>query len=677
MNTKTCRPHTKLLKTSVAMLLGAAVTMTAMAQPPPQVGNSSDSAHAFLSFSEGLTAAQTPASAKAYMALIDPGQKKVTFPQWLTNAGFISDPSQWTPNGQQTYTNVPGVYGPGVINAFAHIIILNSADLGFIRNQYIRCNPNCLAPNARIYTYLENYGPKQFARLNADGSGDESSSTTNTREAVTIALERRSTDPRAGGRIADVEFEWAPASNGTNPSHNFAQTYAYVVQAHEPLGFSATNPADCLIAPLASGTTPNYTPLLPPRDTVVDEGYFWPSDGGNDQAVWDCKFNLRTPTAAPTDVDRIGYLTPRPDNKVLSGDVFAPELDLLGTKMMPGVCLVCHGGNLPSNVGTSANPWGTTGEIKEFKYLPGDATNSVFGCDDRASASGADACNTRNFNHAGFVVTSPLVHDGTAPTYAANMTRSAQEIELKKYNQAVLITQGANPPKVSAGGKFDANGVITGANWTFPMFTDGTIKRPNAGVELILGWYAVDRNNTSNTVDATMGGAAFPNPDCVIDPKTSQPKTDCGEPILQNDGFVPIAWRGASTAGAQPAGQPPVTPADLYLNVVAHDCRSCHANRETSLDFGSERQFSANKGNVQDYVFQPECDAKLGQISPQNIVMPLARLTWERLWNGVDPISNIANDGASSTAVADLTSPINKLKAYFGQTPTSYCAHPH
>lgn len=157
----------------------------------------------------------------------------------------------------------------------------------------------------------------------------------------------------------------------------------------------------------------------------------------------------------------------------------------------------------------------------------------------------------------------------------------------------------------------------------------------------------------------------------------SQPKTDCGEPILQNDGFVPIAWRGASTAGAQPAGQPPVTPADLYLNVVAHDCRSCHANRETSLDFGSERQFSANKGNVQDYVFQPECDAKLGEISPQNIVMPLARLTWERLWNGVDPISNIANDGASSTAVADLTSPINKLKAYFGQTPTSYCAHPH
>jgi hypothetical protein len=254
-----------------------------------------------------------------------------------------------------------------------------------------------------------------------------------------------------------------------------------------------------------------------------------------------------------------------------------------------------------------------------------------------------------------FAVTSPLVQDGTAPTTAANMTRSAQEIELKKYNQAVLITQGASPPRK---GSFDPNGVIVGGNWTFP--TSGG--RPTHGVEVILGWYA----NRSNLADVSMSGAAYPNP-------VLPPNPDSGELILQNDQFVPVGWRGASTAGPQPAGQPVVTPSDLYLNVVAHDCRSCHMNREQSLDFGTERQFSANKGNVVDYVFQPQCDALHHHINPENIVMPLARLTWERLWNGINPITNIANDGASSTAVTDLTSPINKLKAYFGQTPTSYC----
>jgi hypothetical protein len=266
------------------------------------------------------------------------------------------------------------------------------------------------------------------------------------------------------------------------------------------------------------------------------------------------------------------------------------------------------------------------------------------------------------------------------------MTRSGQDIEVKKYNQAVLITQGAKPPKVSAGGHFDGNGVITGGNWTFPMFTDGTIRRPNAGVELILGWYGNDRNNTMTSPDPTMSGGPIVIP--AVDPITGVPNRpdDVGESVLQNDDFVPIAWRGASTGGAQPPGAnggAGITPALLYLKVVSHDCRSCHMNRETSLDFGSEHQFSSNKGNVRDYVFQPECDALLGQINPQNIVMPLAKLTWERLWNGIDPNTNIAFDVDPVTgidhgfAASDTTSPINLLKGYFGYTPTAYCSSQH
>jgi hypothetical protein len=677
------------LKAGLTILLGGGVVISATSQPPPQVGTATSSQHSFLSFSGGKTQAQTPASALKYMQAIDPGGKKLTFEQWLLNAGFIQKATDWSPNGQQTYThqhNPPqaGDYGPGKINAFAHIIILNSADLGFIRNQYIRCNPDCLTPNAKVFTYLENYKPTQFAKLITSGpnagAGDPNYATTNTREAVTIALERRATDPRQNGRIADVAFEWAPAANGTNPGHLFGTTYAYVVDAHEPQPFSSNptaTPQDC---------AGNQVVTIP-RDTTIEEYYTWaPDDGanppdapgtklglGNNQGVFDCVFNTRpSPTLSNPDVDRIGFLNPRPDVTVLTNDVFAPELDQLGTKMMPGVCLICHGGNIPSTVGTSSTPWGTTGEIQEFKFLPADAVNSVFGCDDTAAASPNDACRAEHFSPpAGNplpTLTHPLVNDGTAATTASNMTRSAQEIELKKYNQAVLITHGAYPPKT---GTFDSNGVITGGNWTFPQETDDQgVKRPSAGIELILGWYA-DRNNLA---DVSMSGVAIHNTfHCVSDPKTGQ-TPDCNELILQNDGFIPVGWRGTSTGPAQPVGQH-VTPQDLYLNVVAHDCRSCHMTRELSLDFGTERQFSSNQGNIQDYTFQPECDAKLGQINPDNIVMPLAKLTWERLWNGIDPLTNIANDGGASTSPTDTTSPINKLKAYFGQTPTSYCAH--
>ena len=158
-----------LLKAAGAVVFGAAAAV-AVAENPPQVATSVDSAHVFLNFSAGKSTAESPTTALNYMAAIDPGQNKVNFTAWLVNAGFISDPSQWKSTGQQTYTNIPGDYGYGKINAFAHIIILNAADLGFIRNQYIRCIPDCKTKNAKIYTYLENYLPTQFARLNPDGT---------------------------------------------------------------------------------------------------------------------------------------------------------------------------------------------------------------------------------------------------------------------------------------------------------------------------------------------------------------------------------------------------------------------------------------------------------------------------------------------------------------------------
>jgi hypothetical protein len=75
----------------------------------------------------------------------------------------------------------------------------------------------------------------------------------------------------------------------------------------------------------------------------------------------------------------------------------------------------------------------------------------------------------------------------------------------------------------------------------------------------------------------------------------------------------------------------------------------------------------------------------LGQINPHNIVMPLAKITWERFWNGIDfnPDTGVGSkntlpfNGIPTSAKTDLTSQVNMLKAYFGYTPTSYCAGQH
>jgi len=604
----------KLLKSAAAVALGAAIASTSMAELPPQVGTATDSAHVFLNFSAGKSVAENTQTAINYMAAIDPGQYKVNFVTWLVNAGFISDPSQWKAQGQQRYTSVPGDYGPGVINAFAHIIILNAADLGFIRNQYIRCKPDCKTPGAKIYTYLENYGGQQFAQVDPnDGHGVAGTQQTNNAAAVSIAFERRTANnlqgpAGAGGRIADVAFEWAPASNGSSPTTNFGQLYGYIVLPQ------LTNiPTTCATPSVGVGT---FSPTA-----GVDEQYVWPSNGGTNQAFWDCKFNDRTfptsLTANNADLTRIGYLNPPPDpgHRVNSLDPFAPELDALGVKPMPGLCLICHGGNIPSNLASTGN-WGATGQINEFRFLPADADNSIFGCDDRPTGPCGPG---------------PLVA-GAAPS---DLTQAGQQIELKKYNQAVALTFGALPPKNAV---FLPDGTIGGGQWRV-----GT--SPNHALQVLFGWY-----NNGNDADYSMPG------------------------MVQNGGFTPVAWRTTQKD------------IDLYQKVLKFSCRSCHLTREPSLDFHSAAQFKLEKGNIQDYVFQPECDYfKLHHVKPTNIVMPLAKITWERFWNGFDPVSKNTlpiKDANGNVLIptslkTDPNSQVNLMKAYFGYTPTSYCDAQH
>jgi hypothetical protein len=64
-----------------------------------------------------------------------------------------------------------GCLRDNIINADSHVIVLNASDLGFVRNQFIRCRPSCSALNPIIYTYLENYLVNPFAASGNGGSG--------------------------------------------------------------------------------------------------------------------------------------------------------------------------------------------------------------------------------------------------------------------------------------------------------------------------------------------------------------------------------------------------------------------------------------------------------------------------------------------------------------------------
>jgi hypothetical protein len=633
------------IRKAAVLLAGSGLAFLAGAQPPPQVGTGADSAHVFLTFSAGKSLAENPTTANNYMKAIDPTGAKKDFVSWLVNAGFISKASDWTPSGQQIYTSVPGDYGPNKVNAFAHIIILNTADLGFIRNQYIRCKPDCKTPNAKVYTYLENYGATQLT-FDSNGVAIKDSNgnfvtTVNTPEAVSTALETRPV-AGVGKRIADVAFEWAPAANGSNPTHNFGQIYAYVI-VPQFQQFVCDGSPDSKNGEILGGTF--SVPVNGPNNKqIIDEQYVWPvgyvdpgltADQQVNQKFYNCAFNQSTDGGLhgrrhPTpqfsdqspDLTHIGFRNPVPDYPVIAGQVFAPELDSLGTKMMPGVCLMCHGGNIPSTL-ASTQSWGTTGEIPEFRFLPADAVNSVFGTND---------------------VGRPLFPGvGGIGVSGADMTEPGQAAELKKYAQAVAITHGAVPAKTATFSL--ADGTITG-QWNVG-------RSPDHALQVLFGWYQ------SADGDYSMSGGN-----------------------LQNRTFVPVGWRTG------PGGTN-----RLYTQVIQRECRSCHLNREPSLDFRTQQQFDGNAGNIRDWVFQPECDFLLGEVKPSNITMPAARLTWERLWNGIlgdstaaEPfalppspvvINNQTLFGAGSVSATTTDSDINLLKAHFGYTATSFCAGKH
>lgn len=256
----------------------------------------------FLSFI-GSFIGETPAVSKAYYKAINPSGSKQKVTAWLVNAGFIQNASEWNPSGAQKIACDLGPqngcdmptrdsqgnlnHGYGIINTDSHAIVLNAADLGFVRNQFIRCidpsnlrNPTpCRASNPIVYTYLENYPVAPFALTSGFPVGSGYPTQAEANAAIRSALNRPAGNCPSNGiapgggkcapnkslqRIADVMFEWAPPETNPTSSSRFGQLYAYLVDSNdvtsETLTFSPGAAAGANARPDFTLSNPSFPP---------------------------------------------------------------------------------------------------------------------------------------------------------------------------------------------------------------------------------------------------------------------------------------------------------------------------------------------------------------------------------------------------------------------------------
>ena len=607
---------------SLVAVVAMAATFTELTPNIPTVFNKGETQFQnethFLVFEGSDTAGENAATSKAYYDTIDPPALDTTnkreFKNWLVNAGFISQPSDWSSTGKQLVAcdlgsaqgcdltsaqyntlahggTVIDANGDtlnstyNIINSDSHVIVLNAADLGFVRNQFIRCNPSCTAPNPKIYTYLENYPVNAFAdshnhSLNggAGGSGFPVFTGYPTQAEATTAIQSaitRPIPPNLGGttnangnclggalggdtgihcqifRIADVAFEWAPPATNLSSSTRFGQLYAFLFDVNEA-GETVQNISENIaIQPLS--------PILGVH-TV----------------------NLAT-----------GLLNPN----AVQGDPFPPNLDFVGFKEHPGNCFICHGGK-PQN--PSGDVYPNHGNVNGFRFLPLDNRNLLF-----TSDSG--------------------VGDSTP-----GLSRLGQEAQIKEYNKAVLLTVNQTPERDD----------------------EGNLRPPHLA-EVIKGWYAASATdqNMQGNIQNGFWRLSAQSPDSTHD-------------------FVPVGWREPAHGGTAPPHSE-----DLYEQVISPTCRSCHFNRELSTDFGTAANFIAHGSDLLNYVLLPFCQQP-GPVDSGFRPMPLAHLTYQRFWQANNSAGRTLPSGAGGPLT--IKNVADQLAQYFSYAGAAdYCNSIH
>jgi hypothetical protein len=136
----------------------------------------------------------------------------------------------------------------------------------------------------------------------------------------------------------------------------------------------------------------------------------------------------------------------------------------------------------------------------------------------------------------------------------------------------------------------------------------------------------------------------------------------------QDADFVPVAWREPADGGTAPPGSK-----HLYQTVVAPSCRSCHFNREISLDFGTPANFK-QESDVLEYSLLPGCSLvrpSVYKANPNAKFMPLAHLTFQKVYQANQTVQVLPFPAPA----LNLFNTIEQIANYFGFNGLSgYCA---
>ena len=107
--------------------------------------------------------------------------------------------------------------------------------------------------------------------------------------------------------------------------------------------------------------------------------------------------------------------------------------------------------------------------------------------------------------------------------------------------------------------------------------------------------------------------------------------------------------------------------------MLSPSCRSCHFNRELTLDFGTVANFDSYKQDVLELTLLPFCQASNPERGKRP--MPLAHLTYQRLWE-----ANAATQTLPSGVDGPLTlqNTADQIAQHFGFSDLAgYCATIH
>jgi mono/diheme cytochrome c family protein len=276
--------------------------------------------------------------------------------------------------------------------------------------------------------------------------------------------------------------------------------------------------------------------------------------------------------------------------------VLSSDFDHRGEKYVPGTCVACHGGVLPqfpanfSHVAPTDPPYPTIPDPTQ--PTPSSGTAPQLGLGDVDSAFMPWDLDS-------------FLYSDTDPAFVglsvnkALFTRAAQEPFLKQLNQSVYCTYqpeietiGSNPP------------------------TD----RFQSSRRLLAQWYG-------GTIAAD--GSAAPDSACA----QSGVPTASLLPNSYSDSATPAGWTQQTAPGSSNATT--LTSDQIYHQVLARNCRSCHTQNATISD-----QFSDYPSFIHEFqAVQPTGTPPPPAVPGLGVLyafkqarMPLARLTLDRFW---------------------------------------------